>query len=44
MTVHINLIPGQYNDNLYGTSVQSVQDVAAQVNLDPSMELIHHLD
>ena len=22
---------GQYNENLYGTSVQSVQDVAAQV-------------
>ena len=25
-------ILGQYNENLYGTSVQSVQDVAAQVD------------
>merc|ERR1712241_1620372 len=27
---HLFIEAGQYNDNLYGTSVQSVQDVAAQ--------------
>jgi hypothetical protein len=31
MCCNIVLMPGQYNDNLYGTSVQSVKDVAAQV-------------
>ena len=27
---HLFIEAGQYNENLYGTSVQSVQDVAAQ--------------
>merc|ERR1712241_1585419 len=27
---HLFIEAGQYNDNLYGTSVQSVQDVASQ--------------
>ena len=28
---HLFIEAGQYNDNLYGTSVQSVKDVALQV-------------
>lgn len=29
---HLFVEAGQYSDNLYGTSIQSVKDVAANVN------------
>ena len=35
---HLFIEAGQYNDNLYGTSVQSVKDVALQVSLEHSVE------
>jgi len=32
MTTHLFVEAGQYNENLYGTSVAAVKDVAEQVN------------
>merc|ERR1712008_149294 len=43
---HLFIEAGQYNDNLYGTSVQSVKDVAAQMKhclLDVSANAIKRL-
>lgn len=34
---------GQYNDNLYGTSVQSVKYVAERVRLFTWFEKLHHI-
>ena len=38
---HLFIEAGQYNDNLYGTSVQSVIDVAAQGIPLLTIDLIH---
>lgn len=39
---HLFIEAGQFNDNLYGTSLASVQEVAGQVILDDINLLFFH--